>query len=141
MHKILPFIYRSPLQKTYTFPGNPGNDRKLFFRWKQPNLLQILASTRDTELKLLINLFSALVDAYRESRREIGLILENKKTTLGVIIDEIVSVEKLMEEELIVADTLGLAQSIYIGKRKDNSPVIILDDDYFFKLCMNSASL
>ena len=98
---------------------------------------QILAATRDTELKLLINLFSAMVEAYRESRREIGLILENKQIALGIITDEIVAVEKLKAEELYVAETMESDQYIYIGKRKDNSPVIILDVDHFF----NSVSL
>jgi chemotaxis signal transduction protein len=94
---------------------------------------QILASTKDTELKLLINLFSGMVDAYRESRREIGLVLENKEMTVGVITDEVVAVEKLKKEDFYVADTLDADQNIYIGKRKDNSLVMILDDDFFFK--------
>lgn len=102
---------------------------------------QILASTWNTDLKLLSDLFSALVDAYRESRREIGLIIEKKGILLGVITDEIVSVERLINEELYVADTMDSDQYIYIGKRKDNSSVIILDDDYFFESCLNSASL
>jgi hypothetical protein len=93
---------------------------------------QILVSTRNNELKLLIELLTSLVQVYRESRHEIILILEHVGITLGVIADDILSVEQLLEDSLSITYMMDSDPNMQMGKRKDDSPVILLHSDYFF---------
>jgi chemotaxis signal transduction protein len=94
----------------------------------------LINEKKNGDLQIMIKLFSALIDTYCESKREIVIVLENESKITGVIVDEILSVEKLLGDEVEkgLTDTAGKPSDIpiYIRKRsKDNSLVIILNDE------------
>ena len=97
---------------------------------------KLIDSVRDEELADMIRLFDSIVKAFKESKRDIVIVLENAKNPTGIIVDKVISIEHLKEED---QESFDVGKTEYfkgIGKRKNDSPVILLDDFYI----LNTAS-
>lgn len=98
---------------------------------------QLIAYTKNNELKEMISLFETLIKEYIESKREIVIVLRNDEKTLGIIVDEVISVEPLLQETGKIIENRMFNSNLFlcIGKRrKDSNSVVLLNDECFFSL-------
>jgi len=93
---------------------------------------EIIEATKDAEFKQMMHLFDELKESYRESKREISLILGDGKNNLCISVDEIVAIEYLTEidQELIKSTITETEFLIGIGKRKNGLTALLLNDEY-----------
>ena len=92
-----------------------------------------IEKTKNTDLKEMIKLFSLVKEEFRNNIREITLVLERKGETIGIIVDEVFSVEHLLEGSIENLDEKIPKCDIplNVGKRrKDQSLVMILGENY-----------
>ena len=99
---------------------------------KYSEALALINLTKDNELKQMINLFDEIKNAYKESNREIVIVIGNGKNTISIAVDNILAVEYLTEtDEKLVKESMTTTKYLSgLAKRKDNSLVILLNDDY-----------
>lgn len=97
--------------------------------------LELIEKTKDTELKQMIHLFDDLKKAFRESKREIAVVLGNEKHNLSIAVDGITAIESLTEiDENLVKETITDTEYLYgLAKRKDGSAVFLLNDEVLLK--------
>lgn len=97
--------------------------------------LGLIENTRNTDLKQMIHLFDDIKEAFRESKREIIVVLGDNTRSISLAVDEITAIEHLKEidEELIKETMTNTEFMMGTGKRKDDSPVFLLNDDLLIK--------
>lgn len=98
--------------------------------------MELIESTKNTKLKEMLNLFDDLKEAYKESRKEIVVVMgENGKKCIGLSVDQITAIEHLTDfDENLVKDSMtGTEYLAGIAKRKDGSVVILLNEEYLLK--------
>lgn len=103
--------------------------------------IALINATKDTELQQMVNLFAETKVAYANSRREILVVLgENEQNALSVAVDEIVAIEHLFEiDNNLIKDTITDTEYLTgLGKRKDDSAVFLLNDEYLLKTYLKS---
>lgn len=95
--------------------------------------VDLIESTKNTELKQMLGLFDDLKEAYSNSRKEIVIVIgEDESNCIGLSVDQITAIEHLSDfDENLVKDSMtGTEYLSGIAKRKDGSVVILLNDEY-----------
>ena len=87
----------------------------------------------------MIKLFDTLVNDFTESKRELAIVLEDPKQNLeiGLTVDRVIAIEPILEdrENSLDSVTHKSHESLGLGKRsKDQTPVFIIDENYFLNL-------
>ena len=97
--------------------------------------IELIESTRNTTLKEMMHLFDDLKAAFRESKREIVIVIGDGKDNISVAVDEIVAIEHLTEiDQDLIKNTMTDTEYISgIGKRKNGASVLLLNDDYLLE--------
>lgn len=111
--------------------------KELISNGNKDDAIALIESTKDTELKQMLHLFDEIKIAFKESKREIVVVLgEDEKHCISIAVDDIVAIEHLTEidEDLIRSTMTDTEYLVGIGKRKDGSSVILLNDDYLFSM-------
>ncbi len=107
--------------------------KELIFSGNKQAAIDLIESTRNTKLKEMLNLFEDLKEAYKNSRKEIVVVIgEDESKCIGLSVDQITAIEHLSEfDENLVKDSMtGTEYLAGIAKRKDGSVVIILNEEY-----------
>lgn len=100
---------------------------------RKDEALGLIASTHETTLKLLFDLFKELYRSMREDSREIGVVMASNGNRAIFAVDSVVAVETLAEaaRESFAETVSGMKADMNIsgiGKRKaDQSLVFLLD--------------
>lgn len=94
-----------------------------------------IKATKDTDLKQMMHLFDDIKEAFKESKREISIILGDGQNNICVSADEIVSIEHLTpaDEDWIGGSMINSEYVEGIFKRKDGSPVFLMNDRQLIK--------
>lgn len=94
--------------------------------------LKIIESTRDTELQQMMHLFDDIKESFKESKREIVIVLGDKRNNISIAVDEVIAIEYLTEiDQELIKDTMTNTDYVSgVGKRKDSSSILLLNDDY-----------
>lgn len=95
--------------------------------------IDVINLVKDTELKQMMHLFDDLKSAYKESRREIVVVIgQDERNCLGLSVDQINSIENLSDiDETLIKETVTSTEYLSgTGKRKDGSVAFILNDEY-----------
>lgn len=108
---------------------------KLIEQGKYEEANEIIEKTKDTDLQQMIHLFDELKEAYKESKREISIVLGDGKNNLTISDDEIVAIEYLTEidTDLIKSTIIETEFLLGIGKRKNGLTALLLNDEYILK--------
>ncbi len=95
---------------------------------------ELVESVKNTDLQRMIELFAVIKEEYKNSKREIVIVIENTKSQLGLIVDEVVSVENLseLEEESMEENMIDKEIFTGIAKRKNGFPVFLLNYEKVF---------
>lgn len=95
--------------------------------------LELIESTKNTELEQMLHLFKEIKEAYVDSKKEIVVTIgENEQHCLSLSVDKITAIEHLFEiDEDLIRDSITSTEYIAgIGKRKDGSVAFLLNDEY-----------
>ena len=97
--------------------------------------LDLIERTKGTELKRMIGLFSELTVAYKDSMKEIVLVLGDNVRSISISVDEITAIEHLVEiDQDLIKETMTSSDIVTgTGKRKDGSIVLLLNDEALIK--------
>lgn len=105
----------------------------LIAQGKKQEAVDLINSVKETGLKQMLHLFGDLKEAYRDSRKEIVVIIgKNEEYCIGLSIDQITAIEHLYEidEDLIKESITNTEYLAGYGKRKDGSVAFLLNDEY-----------
>lgn len=103
--------------------------------------VELINSTKDTELQQMIHLFAETKTAYAKSLREILVVLGlDEYNAVSISVDEIVAIEHLFEIDpnLIKETATNTEYLTGIGKRKDGSAVFLLNEGHLLKTYLRS---
>lgn len=105
---------------------------KLLEEGQKKEALKIINETKDTELKQMFKLFDDIKTAFKESRKETTVVIGTENKCLGLAVDQITAIENLSEfDEELLKEALTSTDIISgTAKRKDDSVVLILNDEY-----------
>jgi chemotaxis signal transduction protein len=107
--------------------------QQLINRGEKQAAIDLIESTKNTELKQMMGLFDDLKEAYHNSRKEIVVVIgESESKCIGLSVDQITAIEQLSEfDENLVKDSMTDTEYIAgIAKRKDGFVVLILNEEY-----------
>lgn len=107
--------------------------KELIEKGDKKSAMELIELTKNTELKQMFHLFDDLKEAYRDSRKEIVVVIgENEENCIGLSVDQITAIEHLFEidENLIKEAVTNTEYLIGLGKRKDGSVAFLLKDEY-----------
>jgi chemotaxis signal transduction protein len=99
-----------------------------------PKAYELIAQIRNTEYRIMLGLFATFIDQYRESRREIVIIIEEGNRQLGLAVDSVLAIEPILKDTTLTLPGSGGKKStrFQIGKRsKDDTPIILIDERSF----------
>lgn len=105
----------------------------LLKRGNKEDAINLINSTKDTELQQMVGLFASVKEAYANSKREILVVLgENEQNAISISVDEIVAIEHIFEiDKDLINDTIANTDYITgVAKRKNGSIVYILNEEY-----------
>ena len=99
---------------------------------KKSEAIELIESVKNDELKQMGILFEELKEAYKEGRRETVVVLGDENKSMGISVDQIASIENLFEfDEDFIKESLSNTDYLSgVAKRKDNSIVLLLNDEY-----------
>lgn len=108
---------------------------ELIKRGKHDEALELIEKTKDTELAQMMGIFDEIKQAYKESNREIVVVIGNEKNTISIAVDNILAIEHLNEtdEELINESMTDTKCINGLAKRKDGSLVILVDAEHILQ--------
>lgn len=108
--------------------GTQVNNLMLQNNYKEAQ--KIIEATKGLELKQMMHLFDDIKEAFKESKREISIILGEDDHNICISADEIVSIEHLIfaEEKWIENSMISTKYIAGILKRNDSTPVFLLND-------------
>lgn len=107
--------------------------KELIFKGDKQAAVDLIESTRNTKLKEMLGLFGDLKEAYKDSRKEIVVVIgEDESKCIGLSVDQITAIEHLTDfDGNLVKDSMTTTEYLSgIARRKDGSVVIILNDEY-----------
>lgn len=106
--------------------------KELIERGNKKAAIGLIDSTKNTELKQMLQLFDDIKEAYKESLKEIVIVIGNENRCVGLSVDRITAIESLYEidENLIKESITDTEYLSGIGKRKDGSVAFLLNDEY-----------
>lgn len=103
---------------------------------KKDEAIDLINSVKNTELKQMMYLFDEIKEAFKDSSKEIVVVIgEDESKCIGLSIDQVASIEHLSEidEEFIkdsITDTKYLSG---VAKRKSGDAVFIVNDEYILE--------
>lgn len=99
---------------------------------KNEDAINLLDLIKKTEFKQIISLFEDIKAAYKDSRKEIMVVIGNEQKRVGMSVDQITSIESLTEidEDLIKSSVTNSQYLVGYGKRKNDKVAIILNEEY-----------
>lgn len=99
---------------------------------KHDEAVNLINSVKSTTLIQMFHLFDELKLAYKDSRKEIMVVIGDEKKKVGLSVDRIVAIEALSEidEDLLKHSITNTNYLSGLGKRKDGSVSLILDDEF-----------
>lgn len=105
--------------------------QELISAGKKEEAINLIQSTKSTKLVQMFGLFDDLKLAYKESRKEIMIVIGDEKTRVSFSVDSIVAIEPLsdFDEDLIKNSITNTKYLAGLGKRKDGTVALILDDE------------
>lgn len=95
--------------------------------------IALIDSVKEAELKQMLHLFGDIKEAYKESKKEIVVVIgKDEHYCTGLSVDRIEAIEYLFEidENLIEESITNTEYLLGVGKRKDGSVVFLLNDEY-----------
>lgn len=97
--------------------------------------LELIEKTKDRELQQMMHLFEDLKIAFKESKREMILVLGDGEHNIAISVDEIVAIEHLKEiDQDLMDETLTKTEYILgVGKRKTDYVVLLLNGNHILK--------
>lgn len=110
--------------------------KELIDAGKRDEAMKLINSVKHSELKQMLYLFDEIKEAYKDSSKEIVVVIgEDEHKCIGLSIDQVASIEPLFEidEDFIkesITDTKYLSG---VAKRKGGDAVFIINDDYILK--------
>lgn len=106
--------------------------KKLIEKGDKNSAIELIKSVKNTELKQMLHLFNEIKEAYKDSLKEIVVVIRNEDNCIGLSVDRITAIEHLHEidENLIKESITNTEYLIGIGKRKDGSIAFLLNDEY-----------
>ncbi len=109
--------------------------KKLIENGQKEKAMELINSVKETELKQMLHLFEEIKIAYKESRKEIVVVVGNESNCIAVSVDQIVAIENLtdIDENLIKESITDTEYLEGLGKRKDDSVVFLLNDEHILK--------
>ena len=83
----------------------------------------------------MMHIFDDIKEAFKESKREILLVLGDGEHNISISVDKVVAIEHLNEidQDLIKSTITKTEYLLGIGKRKNDAPVFLLNDEYILK--------
>lgn len=107
--------------------------KELITKGRKKEAIELINSVKETELKQMFHLFDELKEAYKNSRKEIVVVIgKNENNCIGLSVDQITAIEHLYEidENLIKESITNTEYLAGYGKRKDGSVAFILNEEY-----------
>lgn len=109
--------------------------KDLIGKGKKAEAIELIDSVKHTELKQMLYLFDEIKEAYKDTSKEIVVIIGDEGKCIGLSIDQVTAIEPLFEidEEFIkdsVTDTKYLSG---VAKRKSGEVVFLINDDYILE--------
>lgn len=106
--------------------------KKLVHNGDKQKATELVDSIKSTELQEMTYLCEELKNAYRDSSREIMVVLGEQEYCIGLSVDQVLSIENLydIDEDLIGQQITNTDYLSGIAKRKDGSFALILNDEY-----------
>jgi chemotaxis signal transduction protein len=103
------------------------------------NALKMIEEVKTTEFTSLVGVLSDLIATYKSSKKELVLVLEGIDGSVGIIADEVISVEYITEIEKKTLEEVHVSEEYFsgVGKRKDGSTVLVIN--YENKRFLNSS--
>ncbi len=106
---------------------------------KYQEALDFIEKAKERELKVMVNLFDTLCVEYRDSRRELAIVMEDEDTgkQMGITVDRVLAIEGIRDEDDQVAEKMPMIanESLRLGKReKDGAPIFLIDEQHFLNL-------
>lgn len=109
---------------------------------KRQEALELIKATKNNELQQMMCLFDEIKRAYKESNREIVVVIGNNKNIISIAVDSILAIEYLKEtDEELIRDSMTSSKYLNgFAKRKDGSLVILLNDGFLLKTFSKDTS-
>lgn len=106
--------------------------KELIEKGNKEAAIELIDSTKNTELKQMLSLFDDIKEAYKESLKEIVMVIGNENDCVGLSVDRITAIEHLSEidENLIKESITNTEYLSGMGKRKNGSVAFLLNDEY-----------
>jgi chemotaxis signal transduction protein len=101
---------------------------------------EIVTAIKNNEFQTMINLFANFITQYRQSRREIVIIVEHDNRQIGLAVDSVLAIESLPEDSQVTlpGSSRKKGSKFQIAKRaKDQTPVILIDELSFLNQINN----
>lgn len=105
-------------------------------RGDKEGAIDLINTTKSTELQQMVGLFVNVKAAYAASKKEILLVLgETEQNAISISVDEVVAIEHIFEiDEELINDTVANTNYITgVAKRKNGSAVFLLNCDPILK--------
>lgn len=98
---------------------------------KKEEALALIEATKDTEMQQMMHLFDNVKEAFKESNREIAIVIGDGKKNISIAVKKVVAIEYLNEtnEEFIEETKTNSKYILGISKRKNNTFALLLNDD------------
>lgn len=109
--------------------------REFISRNDYKGALELIEKTKDKELQQMMHLFEEIKMAFKESKREMILVLGDGEHNVAIAVDEIVAIEHLKEiDQDLINDTITKTEYILgVGKRKTDYVVLLLNGNHILK--------
>lgn len=106
--------------------------QQLIKRGKKEEAIELINEVKNNELKQMLQLFNDIKTAYKDGRKEIMVVIGEEGNCIGLSVDQIVAIEHLsdIDEDLIKESITNVEYLSGLGKRKDDSVVFLLNDEY-----------
>lgn len=106
--------------------------QNLIEKGKHEEAVKLIQSTKNNELQEMLRLFEDIKQAYRDSRKEIVVVIGTENHCLGLSVDQVSAIEFLFEfDEHLINDSLTNNDYLSgIAKRKNGSAVFLVNDEY-----------
>lgn len=97
--------------------------------------LELIENTRNKELSKMVQLFDSFEKVYKESRREIVIVVSKGERSIGFVVDKVFSLENLNIDDSyhLEAERFENKEAVKMGIRLSNNEVVLIfDADRFF---------
>lgn len=103
---------------------------------KKEEAIELINEIKHTELKQMLLIFDEIKDAYKDSSKEIVVVIgEDENKCIGLSIDQVAAIEPLFEiDEDFIKDSITDTKYLSgVAKRKSGDAVFIINDEYILQ--------